>query len=120
MVKKKKWFPRWSFRIRISDPGGGSTFGASESGTVPDSIAGTSDFSPGREVRTGHLAHRNVSKVTEATSNCMTKKIIFLLFLCDAPLWVCLLYVYVWYRRVPGASNPELKFILCYVTLSAV
>ena len=49
----------------ISGPEGKSTFGASESGNVPGFVAGTSGSPSGREVRTGHLAHRNVGNVTE-------------------------------------------------------
>ena len=58
---------RWPFRV--SDPGGKSTLGASESGDAPEPIAGTSDFPPGWEVRMGHLAYRKIGKVTEVTSN---------------------------------------------------
>ena len=54
--------------FRVSDLGGESTLDASESGDAPGLIAGTSDFSPGREVRMGHLAYRKTGKVTEATS----------------------------------------------------
>ena len=74
---------KWLF-FRFSDPGGKSTLGASESGDAPELIAGTSDFSPGRKVRMGHLAYRKIGKVTGGDFKfLMLKNNIFVLFFCD-------------------------------------
>ena len=45
-----------------------------------------------------------------------------MLFLCDVPSWVCLLYAQVWYGEVPGAPDMEPRFIfaLCYVGCSLI
>ena len=45
-----------------------------------------------------------------------------MLFLCDAPSWVCLLYAQVWYGEVPGAPDMEPRFIfaLCYAGCSLI
>jgi hypothetical protein len=39
----------------------------------------------------------------------------FMLFFCDAPSWVCLLYAQVWYGEVPGAPDMKPRFIFGYV-----
>ena len=85
-------FPRWPFRV--SDSRGKSTFGASGSATVADSIAGASHFPPGREVRTGHLAHRKIDKVTEATSNWRWPRKLVSCCFCVMRLCGCVCYTF--------------------------
>jgi len=50
----------------------------------------------------------------------MTKKNIFLLFLCDAASWVCLLYAQVWFGRVHDVPQLNLDFIFGFVTVGAL
>ena len=38
-----------------------------------------------------------------------------MLFCCDAPSWVCLLYAQVWYGEVPGPPDMKPRFIFGYV-----
>jgi hypothetical protein len=38
-----------------------------------------------------------------------------MLFFCDAPSWVCLLYAKLWYGGVPEAPDMKPRFIFGYV-----
>ena len=89
----------------------------SRSGDAPEFTAGTSDFFPGREVRTGRLAYRKIGKVTEATSNSDDEKIYFRVIFMWWPSWVCLLCAQVRYGGVASSLDMKPRFMFVYVTL---
>ena len=119
---------RWLFRV--SDLGGKSTLGASESGDAPGLIAGASDFPPGREVRMGHLAYRKIGKVTEASSN--FKFLMLMLMIDDEKkfriifLWCAFVGVFVvcprlvWWGSRCSGHETEIYFWFCYAGCSLI
>ena len=83
--------------------------------THPNSLQVLLIFPPAGKYERGILLTGKLARLRRRLQNFDDEKNIFVLFFCDAPSWVCLLYAQVWYGEVPGAPDMKPRFIFGYV-----